>query len=252
MVVGFAHAPVTKAVIVVSVFLSLAVSLLDAKAYFAFHVSPHLLVYHQYWQLFAYHILYVNSSELLLGSLLHYHASRGIERVFGSRKFVTLLVLLCLLHSAFSLVYGLTVVALARRAPAFVARLPGEDLWRTGYLPGGPFGLLAGIASQYYEHVPPLWTIRVGALDLTDRIAILLPVFLLAISQPPTTCISALLGAAASAVYSARFGSLGSLSQAAVPQRLYTAAGRVLAPLVGSTRLPMRSSRAEYSSRTVR
>lgn len=65
---------------------SLVVSLLAAKPYFQFRWTPHIAKYGQYWQALTYHVVYTNSSEMLLGSLILYHAARMVERAFGTKK----------------------------------------------------------------------------------------------------------------------------------------------------------------------
>lgn len=56
------------------------------------------------------------------------------------------------------------------------AALP-EQL-RHGYLPGGPYGVLAAYVCEYYMMVPPLWSVRAGALELTDRVIVGIPLTL--------------------------------------------------------------------------
>ena len=66
---------------------SLLVSLLSLKLYIPFRLHPHILVYHQYWQAWAYHVAFTNSSELFLGIMILYHGARHVERACGSRKY---------------------------------------------------------------------------------------------------------------------------------------------------------------------
>lgn len=49
---------------------------------------------------------------------------------------------------------------------------------RQGYLPGGPYGVLAALAHEYYAIVPPLWTVRAGPFELTDRLIVGIPILL--------------------------------------------------------------------------
>ena len=66
---------------------SLLVSLLSLKLYIPFHFDPHILIYHQYWQAWAYHVAFTNSSELFLGIMILYYGARHVERACGSRKY---------------------------------------------------------------------------------------------------------------------------------------------------------------------
>ena len=75
VVVGFAYAPLTKVVMAGLCLTSLLVSLLSLKLYIPFHFDPHILIYHQYWQAWAYHVAFTNSSELFLGIMILYYLS---------------------------------------------------------------------------------------------------------------------------------------------------------------------------------
>ena len=87
VVVGFAYAPLTKVVMAGLCLTSLLVSLLSLKLYIPFRLHPHILVYHQYWQAWAYHVAFTNSSELFLGIMILYYGARHVERACGSRKY---------------------------------------------------------------------------------------------------------------------------------------------------------------------
>ena len=87
VVVGFAYAPLTKVVMAGLCLTSLLVSLLSLKLYIPFHFDPHILIYHQYWQAWAYHVAFTNSSELFLGIMILYYGARHVERACGSRKY---------------------------------------------------------------------------------------------------------------------------------------------------------------------
>ena len=228
MVSGFAHAPLTKAAIALTTAAALALATLDAKAYDRFQFTPHILTHHQYWQALTYHLAFPSSDRHVLAVVLLYYAGIPVERRLGSRRYAALLLTTALIHSALSLAWG---ALLSLTTPP--AALHG------GFLPGGPFGVLTALAATYFAAVPPLWTVRIDALELTDRIVVGIPTALLAGAQLPTSGISAALGCAAAYVYHTRLHSLD------VPEHI-AARLRTLRPLVGSLQLPARSSDAEY------
>ena len=154
------------------------------------------------------------------------------------------LALLCLLHSALSLAWALAVHGLCTASPRLARALP--EALQDGYLPGGPYGVLAALTLTYFQLIPPLWTICIGELELSDRILVGVPMCLLAIAEPPYSCISVALGLLAALLEHM----LARKKRPQLPLSTYTSLARVFGPLVGASRLPMRSSSAEYHRRT--
>ncbi|WFC94609.1 hypothetical protein MBRA1_001242 [Malassezia brasiliensis] len=249
MATGFAHASCTKAAILGLALTSLVVSFAGAKPYIQFRIVPHVSTYHQYWQLATYPLAYTNSSELFAGSLLTYFAACPIERRFGARKFALFLALAYTLHAILSLLWGLCSIATVALFPVRMQAWPIVAAGGTGYLPGGPFGVLAALTHQYYTHVPPLWSIQISDVEFTDRVLVGTLAGLLAISQPPLSLVTMGLGILASVLYSAQIGPF-TLSACKMPEHIATAANRLLEPWLGTTRLPFRPPRATY--RTLR
>lgn len=145
-----------------------------------------------------------------------------------------LLLCMALMHSLFSVAWGWGATRLASLGHPF-----WYEAFHTGYLPAGPFGVLGALVCLYYRITPPLWTISVYGTELTDRILVSMPLGLLALSQPPYSCISVVLGMLASQLYS-----LDAAFQ--VPARLASLLQRVSAPWIGSHPVPMRGSEAQY------
>lgn len=145
-----------------------------------------------------------------------------------------LLLCMALMHSLFSVAWGWVAIRLAPLGPSF-----WYEAFHTGYLPAGPFGVLGALVCLYYRITPPLWTISVYGTELTDRILVSVPLGLLALSQPPYSCISVVLGMLASQLYS-----LDAAFQ--VPARFASLLQRASAPWIGSHPVPMRGSEAQY------
>lgn len=167
------------------------------------------------------------------------------------------LALVYTLHVALSLLWGLLSIAAVALLPARVQAWSIVAEGGAGYLPGGPFGVLAALTHQYYTHVPPLWSIQVSDVEFTDRVLVGMLAGLvrtraltqLAISQPPLSLVTFGLGMLASVLYSAHIGSF-TLSSYKMPDRIASPASRLFEPWLGTTRLPFRPPRATY--RTLR
>lgn len=167
------------------------------------------------------------------------------------------LALIYTLHLALSLLWALLAIAAVALLPARVQGWSIVADFGAGYLPGGPFGLLAALTHQYYTHVPPMWSIQVSDVEFTDRVLVGMLAGLvcrttltqLAISQPPMSLVAMGLGVLASVLYSAHIGSF-TLSAYKMPDHIASPASRFLEPWLGTTRLPFRPPRATY--RTLR
>jgi hypothetical protein len=83
---GFAGAPVSRSLVLGIIAASILVSVTDIKYYFWIQVDPHFWKYGQLWRAFIYQLCYTNSSEVLMAAMTLY-SLRGIERLWGSRKF---------------------------------------------------------------------------------------------------------------------------------------------------------------------
>lgn len=145
--------------------------------------------------------------------------------------------LLCVagMHSFLSLVWA----ALSTRVAASMSNLPMHAQLREGYLPAGPFGVLAAITHKYYVVSPPLWTITMSEIEVSNRVLVSVPMLLLAFSQPPFSTVAALLGLLASLAYSLN-------THLAVSPRIAAWCERMSSPFLGSSPVPMRGSHAEY------
>lgn len=83
---AFTNAPVTRLLVVGTVAISIAASLLDIKHFFYILIDVHLWRYRQYWRLLAFQLCYSNSAEVLFAAISFYNL-RIVERMWGSRKY---------------------------------------------------------------------------------------------------------------------------------------------------------------------
>ncbi|PWN48841.1 hypothetical protein IE53DRAFT_388958 [Violaceomyces palustris] len=242
MVSGFAHAPITKGIILLSSVSTLLVSLFRLKHYSHLQVVPHITVYQQYWRLLTCQLAYSNSSELFLSTLLLYNASRSLERTFGSRKFGSFVLITTIIYTALLSVALLTLSWGPLRDVGFLPK----QLTEQGRIPGGNFALIFSILHQHSRVVPDLWMIEVGRLRLGDRAVRIWSLgLLLALSQPSMTPLILLLAIASSKIYRSDLLLSSQLKSHRIPRKVHWSLSKVLGPMIGSTRLPTRSWRVE-------
>ncbi|SJX64704.1 uncharacterized protein SRS1_15521 [Sporisorium reilianum f. sp. reilianum] len=237
MVAGFAHAAISKGLIIVVSITTVLVALFQLKPFVHLQLVPHLYTHHQWYRLVTQHFAFTNSSELLLALLLLYNAGVKVERTFGTVKFAGFLVVTTAMYTA------MQVVVLGVGSMVFA----GEGSWVTqGRTPAGPWGPLFAILWQHHCIVPHLWSVQVGPLVLTDKhIQTHSLSLLLALSQPTSSLFAASLAILASALYRSDSPLLCALKQYRIPPRIYRILALLLRPWIGSTRLPQRSWRAE-------
>ncbi|KAK0539874.1 hypothetical protein OC842_000758 [Tilletia horrida] len=247
---GFADAPLTKGLLIVTCLLPLFANLLQLKPYAHFQLVPHVLRQGQYWRLVTFPLCYTNSSEVLLSALLMYRSGRTVERIFGTPKYAAFLLLTLVLQAA--IVTGCMLAAL--RAPSdgwLVFLLPA--VWRKqGRLPGGPFGLVAALAHQHAQLVPDLWLVKMGPALVGDRALDWVLLAILSISQAEGSFLLCAAGVITSVLYASRLPGLKALRRIRLPSILYRVLGKIGTPWIGSTRMPQRSSRAEPRRRRTR
>lgn len=83
---SFTNAPVTRTLVYGLIGTSICASLLDVKHYFYILVDLHIWRFHQLWRVLIYQLCYTNSSEVLFAAMTLYNM-RGVERMWGSRKY---------------------------------------------------------------------------------------------------------------------------------------------------------------------
>ncbi|KAH8892034.1 hypothetical protein GQ53DRAFT_746476 [Thozetella sp. PMI_491] len=145
---SFTNAPVSRVLVLGLVMGSIAASLFDIKHYFYIVVDLHILRYHQTWRALIYQLCYTNSSEVLFGAMTLYHL-RVIERMWGSRK-----------YASFILVAGILTSVLP---PILLAALLRPlTLGMFNYLPAGPTPLIFAVLAQYHAIIPHMYKYRLA------------------------------------------------------------------------------------------
>ncbi|KAA1466556.1 hypothetical protein DENSPDRAFT_831407 [Dentipellis sp. KUC8613] len=210
---------------------SIVVAIFDVKHFLHLQLVPHLSRHHQYWRLFVHHLAYSSSSELFVWELLLYNAGVHIERLFGSVKF-----------ASFALMTTLVSTILE-----FLSLLAFQRLG-FNFIPAGPTTFIFSLLYQYSRLVPSAYGFRVFGVIVNDKIFSYVLAFQLALSQPWSTTIVALIGLLSGALYRS---DLVSLKTYRLPPWFVRTSSRILLPLVGTTRGPRRTNRALPENRVV-
>lgn len=189
---GFADAPVTRSLVLGIIAASILVSVTDIKYYFWIHVEPHIWTYGQLWRALAYQLCYTNSSEVLMAAMTLYNL-RGIERLWGSRKFASFLIVLFPITA----VLPPLILALIIRPLSFN---------KINYLPAGLTPLVYALLAQYHAAVPHVYKYRLATspappvnapfvgLTFSDKSYTYLLAAQLALAQFPGSSLSAVVG----------------------------------------------------------
>jgi len=143
---GFAHTPVSRVLVLASVASSMAVSIVDIKHLVPIKLTPHLWPYFQLSRLLTFQGAYVSSTELLFSTVLLYQF-RVLERLWGSRKYASfILVCLCL-------------NTLLLPATCLVAKLATFGSYN--YIPAGLTSVVFAALSAWSNEVPRLYRYKI-------------------------------------------------------------------------------------------
>jgi hypothetical protein len=150
---GFADTPVTKWTIYLTVIVPIIISLLEVQYLFDLSMSPHLLLWFQWWRIPLNQLIYTSQSQVLLAVLLLYNL-RVIERLMGSRKYLSFMVL----------VYFITVILRPTTLYALYVMLPSTSSF---YFPPGPTSVLFALLGLYYSLVPIVYRFQMSSSGQT-------------------------------------------------------------------------------------
>ncbi|KAJ4262636.1 hypothetical protein NW757_000890 [Fusarium falciforme] len=147
---SFTNAPVTRLGVLCLIAGSILASVLDVKHYFYIIIDTHIWRYRQLWRPLAYQLCYTNSTEVLFAAMSLYNL-RIVERMWGSRKFASFLIVTFLL------------TALLPPLVSIVLR-PLTAGW-FNYMPAGPTPIIFAILAQYHAMVPHMYKYRVATSE---------------------------------------------------------------------------------------
>ncbi|OBA23865.1 hypothetical protein METBIDRAFT_114466 [Metschnikowia bicuspidata var. bicuspidata NRRL YB-4993] len=164
---GFTNTPVTKAVCTASIVFALALLVLVLKQYVNLTIDPFIVTYSQYWRVATFQFSVVNESDLILTIVLWFHF-KTLERLFGPRKYFSLVTLLALYNAVgtfLTLCIGqLATVYFAAVARRFVSGQPMQlvyyDTIFNSVVPG-PLGILALLYICHGTYIPVLYRFKI-------------------------------------------------------------------------------------------
>ncbi|KAF2228804.1 hypothetical protein EV356DRAFT_522035 [Viridothelium virens] len=204
---GFTSAPVSRFLVFTIAVSSILASITDTKHFFFIQIVPHLWGYGQLWRLLVWQLCYLNSTEVLFAAMTFYNL-RIVERLWGSRKFASFLIS----TTPYTLLLPPLFLTILIRPLTFYHPI-------TNYLPAGPTPLVFALLAQYHAAIPHIYKYRIAtssststtsgsssssssasptlpALDLTltSKTLTYLPCAQLALSQLPTSLLTASVG----------------------------------------------------------
>ncbi|KAF9700645.1 hypothetical protein EKO04_001417 [Ascochyta lentis] len=207
---GFTNAPVSQFIVFSTVIGSLVATTTDTRYYLPIAVVPHIWGYGQLWRFLTWNWVFTNSTEVLFGVLAFYQL-RVIERLWGSRKFLSFLVA--------TLPYTTLLPPLIL---TFVLR--PLTLGYVNHLPSGPTSILFALLANYYAAIPYTYRYRISpaspsqtspaastaqqatsiwsrSITVTSKATSYLAPFQLALSQFPGSLLAAAVGWAVGTAY---------------------------------------------------
>ncbi|KAJ2052605.1 hypothetical protein IW146_005070 [Coemansia sp. RSA 922] len=186
-------------------------------------LTPNVTHNWQVWRLASSLVGFPSWSEVLTALVLIYQL-RAVERLLGTRRFASFLVV--------SGIVGQTLT------------IAGMLLARLNSVSSGPYVLLFACVHQFYVLVPHSYYAQVLGIAVADKWTVYATAACLLAPRLPMAAVPALAGVAASMVYSA---DVAGLKRWRLPQWIVNLAQRCVAPLLLST---SRAGRIRRSSTT--
>lgn len=188
---GFAHTPISRFLILCSVASSIAVSILDIKYLVPIKITPHLWPYLQFYRFASFQGAYTSSTELLFSTALLYQF-RILERLWGSRKYASFIVVCFTLNALI--------------IPILCLILKFFTFGTYNYVPGGLIAVAFATLSVWIDEVPRLYRYKIltgtaqgtsqepPGIVLSDKSTTYLLAAQLALSQFPYQIMPAAIG----------------------------------------------------------
>lgn len=147
MPAGLVQFPITKSMMVGTVGVALAASLFDTKYWFLLQYEPFVSEYLQYWRFLTFQMGSINESDVALITLVWYQF-KPLERLFGSRKYLNLIIL--------SWIYTtLMTFVLSNSVNIFLLRT-----WWNEFT-NGPLPVILCLTHFYKQYVPRIYEFNV-------------------------------------------------------------------------------------------
>lgn len=139
---GFQLLPVCGLLTCLTVGIPLAVSVLDLKYIFVFGFDPFIAQWGQYWRFLIFQLSYQSESQVIVSVTLFHMALKNLERIFGSKKFASIVIL--------SFLYNILFTALISIVLYFIL---GINI----VISSGPLGLIYSLLFLYWKKTPTMY-----------------------------------------------------------------------------------------------
>ncbi|ANZ74228.1 BA75_00707T0 [Komagataella pastoris] len=144
---GFHQVPRCKAFTVLLILVPIFASLFDLKYVFILSYDPFISQWRQYWRILIYQLSFQNESEVMIGVALIHFAIKHLERIYGSNKFLGVVVA--------SYLYNMAATALLME---LAYHLLGLDI----YVSAGPFGIITSLIYFYFQSTPSAYKFQIN------------------------------------------------------------------------------------------
>lgn len=139
---GLSELPVTKLCMLATGLIPILASVADFKYLFVLFDDPFITEYKQYYRYFLFQIAAVNESDVALLTMVWYNL-RHLERLFGSRKYLSIIVL-CWLYTSATIIIANTIFN-------FIPML------RWNRFPNGALPTVLSLFHFYKEYTPQMY-----------------------------------------------------------------------------------------------
>ncbi|SCV01911.1 LAME_0G19306g1_1 [Lachancea meyersii CBS 8951] len=139
---GLTSFPVTKMCALLSVGIPIFASVAGVKHWFLLYIDPFISEYKQYYRFLTFQVAAVNETDVILLTLIWYYF-RHLERLFGSRKYISLI----------TLSWAYTSVAII--VAAWVFNLIPFFKWNR--FTSGAIPIVMSLFHFYKEHTPQMY-----------------------------------------------------------------------------------------------
>jgi membrane associated rhomboid family serine protease len=174
-----------------------------------------MILFSQYWRILTHYFCYSDPAELLLGTVITYGCFPEVERRLGTRKFLSLILRVWILH-ALLLALALSLsVTLSSTLTSISRWLQLPWVLSKGVASDGPIPIIVVVFLHHIRISPGTWTIQIGKALQTDEnglLALLLLVLAVSRRAAVLSCIISLLIAGACWPASGRRSSIRRLS----------------------------------------
>jgi len=211
---GFENAPITKSILLLTGFFSVATSVMRLHGQLDFSDLSSIIYKYQPWRLLTSHFFFSSPGELLFGLILIYYF-RLFERQMGSAKFG-----------------GYTTVIFTLST---LLQIASYVLFPSARFTSGPYSFIFASFILYYSEIPSTYRFRIAGISATDKMFTYILGLQLLFSSSPQSMYSGLCGLLSGLIYKSK--ALG-LQRFRLPPFINNFCKQFILPLVQSSHRP--------------